>query len=224
MDRLPVFDTEEDTSLDIKTDVELGEVIPEIPPQEDTDTMFIKPEPQEVEQKLDGTEVEVEMEQKSKPVKGRGRPKGTTTVPEVIDCPCGAKIRKKGYFLHKRSKKHKEYLISCGQAEPEPELSEDDGAGFLPRPKQEPSLDYDKFHSYMEKYEDHKESKRQRLQREKEEEEKRIQAKIEEEKQRERFYYEKFQKEQEKKKVETKKVKQILNQPQPTFGKYSNYF
>jgi len=223
MDRLPVLDAEEDTSLDIKTDLDLEEVVPSAPVQEDSNDMFVKPRVEqklEVEQKLDGTEVEVEMEQKlecgettQKPK--RGRP---VSLPEIIQCECGAKIKKKGLFIHKRSQRHQKYLMKLQGVE-------DEDIPAVITPEKVAPLDYDKFRSYMDMYEDQKESKRQRLQREKEEKDRLIQERIEEEQEREKFYREKFEAEQKAKRQQKQTATSILSQPAaPTFGKYSNYF
>ena len=219
MDRLPVFDAEEEPSLEIKMDADLEEVIPPVPVEEDTNDMFVKPRVEqklEVEQKLDGTEVEVEMEQKCEPQKPkRGRP---VSLPEIIQCECGAKIKKKGLFIHKRSQRHQKYLMKLQGVE-------DEDIPPVITPEKVAPLDYDKFRTYMDMYEDQKESKRQRLQREKEEKDRLIQERIEEEQDRERFYREKFEAEQKAKQQQKQTATSILERSsEPTFGKYSNYF
>jgi len=232
MDRLPVFDAEEEQSLEIKMDSDLEEVIPPVPVEEDTNDMFVKPrvvavqgrsqadaeQKLEVEQKLDEPECEntqpvpvCETTQKPK----RGRP---VSLPEIIQCECGAKIKKKGLFIHKRSQRHQKYLMKLQGVE-------DEDIPPVITPEKVAPLDYDKFRTYMDMYEDQKESKRQRLQREKEEKDRLIQERIEEEQDRERFYREKFEAEQKAKQQQKQTATSILSQPsQPTFGKYSNYF
>jgi len=231
MDRLPgIDDDNSDLNIVPVSDLELDLNV--LTPDQDEDDIFIKPKKDEKPDDKEDVPVcetvpvePVPVEPEPVPVetpkpkfKKLGTPRGRPiTVPDIVTCECGVTMKKKSLCLHKRSKHHKAFMKAKEEGI---ELPKTEPLEHKPKPQVNhvrpatASLGYDEFHSYMEKYEDHKKKKE------------------DEEKERERKYFEKFRKQQEEERkaqeqqqAQVKTTKRILTeQPQPTYGKYESYF